>query len=225
MTRREMTTLNLELRKEGKQKCTKCLITKNLENFSYKSKPKNLRRTGCRTCVSLSNKTHMKKVLNENPKYYKEKYIKHKDRILKYCHEYRKTHNNYKSTIDRNPTYFSDYSRNKYRTNSDFKFRVLLMNHLKGVSKRKEFKEIWDDIRDVYEMYGITYHIDHLIPREWFKSTTDKELINHVDNLQVIDETYNLSKQNRWSDVVPNDYYQLIKEQIKDEYKDKVEVC
>ena len=98
------------------------------------------------------------------------------------------------------------------------------MTHLTGVSKREEFKDLWNDVKDVYDMYGVTYHIDHKVPREWFKITTEKELINHIDNLQVIDSDYNLTKSNHWSDEVSESYYELIKDCIKDEYKKRVPV-
>ena len=270
MTRREMTSLNLELSKEGKRKCTKCFITKNVEDFSYNIKAKKLRKSSCKTCSSLSNKIWC----NDNIEYIKQRDKKRwleqdKDEYNKKLRENyklnenhrtikkelsKKYYNNNKETVQpKNREYYKKYrldnlemilqkqkeyrqlpsskeKMNNYMTerrknDPDFQFTIQIMSHLRGIKNRKDFKEIWDDVKEVYNMYGISYHIDHMIPREWFKIDTEKSLINHIDNLQVIDAHYNLSKGARWSDVVSNDYYQLIKEQIKDEYKDKVEVC
>jgi hypothetical protein len=106
----------------------------------------------------------------------------------------------------------------RYRTEPDFKFKTLIMQHLKGVKNREDFNNLWDDVREVYDFFGITYHIDHLIPKNWFINKTPMELINHIDNLQVIDADYNISKQDRWSDPVPSDYLDKIRPYIKKEY-------
>jgi len=127
-----------------------------------------------------------------------------------------------------NPIYMSNYrntekyrkkQRDKYISNSDFRFGQIIKGHLQGVKNREDFKEIWDDVREVYDMYDIPYHIDHMVPKNWFLVRTPKYLINHLDNLQVIDADYNLSKQDRWSDPVPSEYLDKIRPYIKKKFE------
>ena len=91
------------------------------------------------------------------------------------------------------------------------------MKHVRTVKSRKEFIDKWRDTLKMYDDMGIEYHIDHMVPKNWFKMDTDKELVNHLDNLQVIDAHYNTSKRNRWSDPVPSEYLNKIRPYIKEE--------
>ena len=136
-----------------------------------------------------------------------------------------KSHKSTKKWLDKNRESHNDWLRQynkERRKDPEIKFHLSVRNHLKTQKTIQLFKDKWDDIRQVYDMYGVDYHIDHKIPVTWFKITTDKRLINNIKNLQVIDSFYNQSKCNRWSDKVSNEYYQLIKGQIKNEYKDKL---
>jgi hypothetical protein len=71
-------------------------------------------------------------------------------------------------------------------------------------------------------MYGIAYHIDHLIPVTWFNHNTPKYIVNDIRNLQVIDFEYNIKKNNRWADEVSEDYYTLILPYVKKTYISKL---
>lgn len=117
-----------------------------------------------------------------------------------------------------NNKYQREYRRNRYNSDNEFKWVVKVMDHVRGASNRQEFKDKWDSVRQDYEKKGITYHIDHMIPREWFKTNTNIGLVNHIDNLQVIDAEYNLNKKNFWSDPVPSDYLDKVRPYIKKKY-------
>lgn len=212
------------LKKEGKKGCNDCNKVKTLDEFGFKSIKQGTHRTKCKDCRSIFERENRddKKENKRGRDYYE----KNKEQLLQRKKEYYKRTGysrkyylkNKQEILSKNAIYVKE----RYKSDDEFRFTKLLMSHLRGVKNRKEFKNLWDDIREVYDMYGVTYHIDHLIPREWFKMDTDRELVNHLDNLQVIDETYNVTKKNRWSDKVTDDYYQLIKGQIKNEYKDKL---
>jgi len=114
--------------------------------------------------------------------------------------------------------------RRKERRQTDltFKFECKILRHIKSVEKRTDFKKEWDDVKSIYDMYGIVYHIDHLIPQKWFKPSTPKTIVNDIRNIQVIDAKYNQTKLNRWADAVPSDYFNIAKKYIKAEYIDKI---
>jgi uncharacterized protein (DUF983 family) len=239
---------NIELEKEGKKYCSKCDEVKSIDGFHKNSNTCK----SCKLSYYHENKEIINSIHNEwkkknsqhlldySKKYYSDNtdLIKEKvsiwrsnntDKVKIYRNRDRNNHpKRFTEWLNKNKEHRKEWSRNyskkRYDTDPDYRFSCLVMGHLRGVSNRKEFKDLWNDVKDVYNMYGISYHIDHRIPREWFKTTTEKSLINHIDNLQVIDSSYNLTKSNNWCDEVSNDYYQLIKGCIKDEYKDKVEV-
>tara|TARA_R110001632_G_scaffold95840_5_gene202031 strand:- start:420 stop:1268 length:849 start_codon:yes stop_codon:yes gene_type:complete len=124
------------------------------------------------------------------------------------------------SSKERSERYKPKRNANKVRrrlTDPHFKWKCNVMTHLKGVKKRKEFTDIWDEVYQIYVMYNIPYHIDHMVPKHWFKIETPLELVNDIDNLQVIDAKYNGSKLDRWSDPVPSEYLERIRPYIKTE--------
>lgn len=127
--------------------------------------------------------------------------------------------NYYKENLEKNRSKVSEYRKKRYNNDNEYKFYVYIMRHLRGTQKRDDFKLIWDEVRMIYDMYGIKYHIDHKIPKTWFKPNTSKLIINHLDNLQVIDAEYNLKKSNYWADPVCSEYLEMVKPYIKSEYQ------
>ena len=113
-------------------------------------------------------------------------------------------------------------AKQKRKTDDNFIFNCKIMKHIRSVEKRNDFKTEWDEVKDVYNMYGIDYHIDHKVPKSWFKSSTPKNIVNDIRNLQVIDAEYNLSKLNKWADKVSDEYSNLIKPYLKKAFLDKI---
>jgi hypothetical protein len=106
-------------------------------------------------------------------------------------------------------------SRERYYNDPDYYFNVTIHKHIRTVEKRVEFTEMWGEVKDIYNMYGIQYHIDHKVPRNWFKSNTPSHIVNDLRNLQVIDAKYNLNKKDKWADPVCQEYLDLIKPYLK----------
>ena len=122
---------------------------------------------------------------------------------------------NYESVL----AYRRNYANDKYKNSPEFRFANHISKHIQGIKNRQDFKDLWDEVREVYDMYNIPYDIDHLIPKHWFLVKTPKYLINHLDNLQVIDADYNRSKQARWSDPVPSEYLDKVRPYIKKKFE------
>jgi hypothetical protein len=194
------------------QTCNKCSMEKPSEEFYKEKLGKNGLRSTCKTCDLKQDKDYYdnnKNIILER----KQKYIlSNKKKISERARKY--------NLINRKKQ--TQQTMDRYRKDQEFRFNRILTMHLRTVSKRTEFKSKWDEVKDIYNMYGIIYHIDHLIPRTWFKSSTPKTLINDIDNLQIIDEMYNLNKGNRWADEVPTDYLMKILPYIKEEYIDQL---
>lgn len=164
----------------------------------------------------IAKKNYHKKYRDTRLEYQKKYSEKNKSNIREYQKSWRK------KNIENIRQYKNQYYKIRRKTDSDFKFYSTVMKHIRTITKRDEFIEVWDDVRMIYDMYGIKYNIDHLIPRTWFKTTTSKSIINHIDNLQVIDAHYNITKLNRWADPVPQEYLEIAKPHIKKDYLDKL---
>lgn len=113
--------------------------------------------------------------------------------------------------------------RDRYRTDADYRWSVSLTRHIRSINKRNDFNDMWSDVKDVYDMYGINYHIDHRIPKNWFIVGTKAEIVNDLRNLQVVDWFYNLSKKDRWYDEVSPDYLEVAIPHIKKKFISKIE--
>ena len=220
-TQKERLKLNRELKPEGKKCCSKCDMVKPVSDFGNSSRSKDGKRSSCKECGNIYNKKHYQDNREQKLMYGELWREENKERFKQIQKNYRdnnreKVLNSKKTWNKNNREYYNSYFH-KHKHDNEFRFAYTLRNHLRGVEKRKEFKDIWDDIREVYDMYGVPYHIDHMIPQYWFKINTPTSLINHLDNLQVIDADYNLSKKDRWSDPVPSEYLNKIRPYIKEE--------
>ena len=204
------------------KQCTKCDEVKPISEFGV-LRGKVGGRSQCKVCEKIKNRNYYRDNAEKEKERCKQKRLNnlqyHLDRSKKYYHENKE---NLKLTkkqwLEDNPNYYNDYYHGK-KSNPEFRFGILVKKHLKGVSNRQEFIDIWDEVYQVYDMYNIPYHIDHMVPKSWFLIRTPKSLINHIDNLQVIDENYNRSKNNRWSDPVPSDYLDKIRPYIKKKFE------
>ena len=206
--------------------CSCCKIEKLIIEFCKNSRTPDGFHYRCRTCNSISSKKsksrpeYKEKEKQYNKEYHTQYYSnpENREKVKKRVKNYISIPENKKRAIKRQ----NEYCKNKRKNDPSFTFYRMIIGHVRKVEKRKEFKDRWDDIKDIYDMYGIDYHIDHLIPKFWFKTTTPKNIINHLDNLQVIDAKYNLCKQNLWADKVSNDYLKIALPYIKKEYKDQL---
>ena len=234
-----------DLRKQGNKGCQSCGEVKSLDNF-YLVKSSNRYKPICVDCkrtreipplFSLKQQRELKKEGKKGCQSCGEvkTFIEMVNRGESYSYHCKKCKNKQvhdwviinpdkrKSIIDRfnenNPNYNNEYYKNRYNNDSEFRWSENVRFHMRGVSIRQEFKDLWDDVREVYDFYDIPYHIDHMVPKSWFLVRTPKYLINHLDNLQVIDEDYNKSKLNKWSDPVSSEYLDKIRPYIKKKFE------
>jgi uncharacterized coiled-coil DUF342 family protein len=206
--------------------CCSCKVEKPTNEFYINKSSKDGLNYKCKICSKIYSKLNKSKPeFKEKQKEYNKKYYKifysnsdNKERVRNRVKNYNSKPENKKKILKRQNQYYKDRRKN----DPEFRFYRMIIGHVRKVEKRDEFKNKWDEIKDIYDMYGITYHIDHLIPKSWFNVTTPKYIINHFDNLQVIDEKYNLCKQNLWSDKVCDEYLKIALQYIKKEYKNRL---
>ena len=208
------------------KKCASCKIEKPILEFcKSKSRPDG-RNHSCRSCCKISNKKYKSKPEYKetqrqyNKEYHKEYYsnLDNRERIKERVKNYSSIPEKKKMLREKRNVYY----KNRRKNDPDFRFYRMIIGHVRKIENREEFKNRWDDVKDIYDMYGIDYHIDHLIPKFWFKTTTPKTIINHLDNLQVIDAKYNLTKQNFWADKVSDEYLKIVIPYIKNDFKNNL---
>ena len=179
------------------KQCSKCNEVKPISEFGMKRG-----KVGGMSWCKICNRNRFKKFYKENTQY-----------VLTKNKNYVK--DNYESVL----TYRRNYANDKYKNCPEFRFANHISKHIQGIKNRQDFKDLWDEVRKDYDEKGISYHIDHLIPQSWFLIRTPKHIVNHLDNLQVIDAHYNMSKKHRWSDPVPSEYLDKIRPYIKKKFK------
>ena len=185
------------------KQCSKCNEVKSISEFGKLSNSKDGYMSWCKPC----NRKRVRNYYGNNTE--KEKKRK-KDTFIYdsvYVSNYRTT-DKYKKKL-----------KDRYHNDPEYRFGRILLGNLQGVKNRKEFKVIWDDVIEIYNFYGISFDIDHKVPKSWFLVSTPKYLINNLDNLHVIDRKYNRSKLNRWSDPVPSEYLDKIRPYIKKKFE------
>jgi DNA-directed RNA polymerase beta' subunit len=67
-------------------------------------------------------------------------------------------------------------------------------------------------------------HIDHLIPVSWFIEITPANIVCDLRNLEWKDKVDNISKTNRYADEISLEYYETIKDYLKPEYVERMEI-
>lgn len=225
--------------------CNKCKVEKPLsKEYFYFRKDKNRWRGDCIECCSEANRkyrenpTNRVKLIEYNKEYRQTPEYKEMDKLRRSTPEYKESQKKSSTKYYSNPInvqkkkkskkqWYSKIenkerrnknSKERYNTDPEYRFTCSIMGHIRGVEKRDEFRKEWDEVKDLYDMYGIQYHIDHRIPKNWFKSSTPKGIVNDIRNLQVIDATYNVSKKDRWADPVCLEYLEIAKPYIKKDF-------
>jgi hypothetical protein len=181
--------------------CTKCNIEKDINDFY-------INRGECKTCR-------------------KEYKRKNKDIINKYNQEYRKNNISNKDTIRKyridNKDRLNEYSKNKYATDSVYRFSRIISSLLYQSFKHNGYKKntktmdmlgitikdfqiyiesqfeiwmTWENQGKCMSNYNETWQLDHIIPISNAKSIEDVIKLNHYTNLRPLCSKLNLEKSN-----------------------------
>ena len=144
----------------------------------------------------------------------KEYYYSNREKLIKYSTDYQK------ANPDKVKAYESKPSDKKKKMNRIYS---LLHNVLKSKDKTKnaKTKELLGytakELRDHLNTFNSNWngmHIDHKIPINWFDNNTPLTVINHLDNLWLVEGKYNLEKQDKWCNVPSKEYLEIAKQYL-----------
>jgi hypothetical protein len=141
-------------------------------------------------------------------------YYSNRERLIKYATDYNQ------SNPDKVKVYRSKPSDKKKKMSRIYS---LLHNVLKSKDKTKNSKTeellgyTAKKLRDHLNNFNSDWdgmHIDHKIPVDWFDDNTPLHIINHLDNLWLVESKYNLEKQARWCNFPSKEYLEIAKQYL-----------
>ena len=206
------------------KECSKCKVAKPVDEFKNHGKS-----VWCKQCMRDYAKqyyhNHREKCINYSKQYFKD----NSEKLKEYA---RKWNNENKERIDKRNTKYRNDNREAIREKKREWDRKAMLNPMHRLSNnlrgnmyhalkgKKGFKK-WEDLvgytlQDLinhltpllnnttmtWDNYGITWHVDHITPKSWFKyvSTDDPKFKEcwALSNLQPKLRLENISKGNRF---------------------------
>jgi|688.fasta_scaffold174536_3 hypothetical protein len=207
------------------KKCFKCNEIKSIDDFSKYTKALDGHQNNCKLCNKQYRLLHRTenidylrqyRVLNKTviKEKRKDKYDNneiHRLHIKNYVKKYNKENRTIKQTRD------NSYVKTRLKTDSNYKLlhnlrrrrNKALKNNSKYTSTIESFcctiEEVWNHLEKQFrdgmtrENYGKVWHVDHIIPLQFFADNdlidqTNQKIANHWGNLQPLLVRENLSK-------------------------------
>ena len=182
------------------KECKKCKIPKDIHDFGKIKKAKDGLDKYCKICRYT---------------YYKEKQYDRK--------QYQSSYE--RKITDERKLYLKEYFKINKKTRIISRLIHRTLNY-KNEEKLKESKNYLGWTKECFaNKFGTipeNYHIDHKIPVTWFLKCTPVCVINNLENIQLLSQTENVKKGNRFSHAVPYSYYKEAKNFISKVYINKV---
>lgn len=217
---------------DGQKYCRKCDTTKLLTDFHNSNKTKDGKQGFCKDCRNSDNKEYKKKneekVKLAHQKYYQE----NKEKIALYQKEYNQTEHRkqYWKEYAQRPEvkeYKRQWALKKYQSDPQYRLqscfsaqiRVCIKNknrisafNLVSYTKQELIEHLEKQFDDnmTWQNYGFHWHIDHIIPKNFFdfSSYEDEDFKRcwALANLQPLKISENCSKQ----DKLPTNYKETL---------------
>jgi len=233
------------------KKCNKCKIEKSLTEFNKDKHSPDGIDYKCKDCRKshyiLDKVNHQKRMKNwrdNNKDYFKKYFSENKDVRQAYHKDYWINNKdvvlNWRSL---NPTYHKDY----YYLNKDYilthqsqrdknnphlrRWRNLLNLTLSRLNQARKHNTQTllgysaSELKEHLENQGMDWNkhdIDHKVPITWFISETPPYIVNDLRNLQPLDKNLNKIKSNKYADKVEIEYFNIITEWIREEFKENL---
>jgi hypothetical protein len=223
------------------KKCCDCNIDKTLGNFAKNKNLKDGLNNRCKECCKNRNKDRYNKEKEKIKIQTKEYYIINKEEILKKQKQKPSYHklnpDYYKEWREKNKEKYKEYissyqkknQKKKYHTDNEYRVKKILDNQirafLKGTKNKKTKELLGYDYSEFINRIGIpstNEHIDHKIPKTWFKEDTPINVIWSLDNLQIVTSEYNKNKYNIFNDEVCKEYKNIVIPYLKNKYINKI---
>ena len=199
------------------KQCKTCGELKSLDQYSNSKKNAGGKRPHCKSCAkTLVNKDSTKAA----SKRYRDRYP---EKRLEQNRKYREQNPEKMRKINTN------YSNMRYRTDSVYRLQTILRQQIVDYIKYKKSERTSqllgytaEDFIARYGEGGPNQHIDHKIPKSWFRDDTPINIVWSLDNLQWLTVEENCSKHNNHMTPVTEDYLQTALQYIREEYVDKL---
>lgn len=197
--------------------CKTCGQGKPLEEYYSGKGYVGGKNPNCKACMKASKN---KDVQNAASKRYRDR---HPEKRLEQGRKYRA------ENPEKMRKMHTDYSNTLYRTNPVYRLQTILRQQIVDYIKYKKNERtsylVGYTAEDFIARYGegsVNDHLDHKIPKSWFKDNTPIQIVWHMDNLQWLSAEENSAKRNYHMTPVEANYLQLALPFIKEEFAFKV---
>jgi 5-methylcytosine-specific restriction endonuclease McrA len=184
--------------------CKSCKQDKPLTEYYSGKGYRGGKNPNCKECMKLNvNKENQ----NAAAKRYRDRYP---ERRLERDKKYR-LENAQKVKAARN-----QYLEKKYSSDPTYRLQTILRQQIVDYIKHRKGERtaqlLGYTAQDFINHHGeglANQHIDHKIPKSWFKDDAPVSVVWHIDNLQWLSQESNNSKYNKYADRVPESYLQI----------------
>ncbi len=115
--------------------------------------------------------------------------------------------------------------KERYREDPIYRLQTILRQQVVDYIKHKKNERTAqllgytaEDFIARYGEGGVNDHIDHKIPKSWFKDDAPINIVWHIENLHWLSGVENCSKYNKFCHPVSNHYLQLALPHVKKEF-------
>tara|TARA_R110000782_G_scaffold201802_1_gene290413 strand:- start:63 stop:689 length:627 start_codon:yes stop_codon:yes gene_type:complete len=206
------------------KKCNNCKLEKEYSFFNKNKRTNDDYSNTCRECMKIiNNKSYInnkEKSNSDSKSWYKlnrEKHIEHTSNYQKQNPE--KNRLSTAKYLKNNPEYYNNYRRNRYKTDPQFKLRIILGNRINSALKSKKHSKIQstlillgctlEELQNHLEKqfkeemnwsnHGSYWEVDHIMPCSSFNliNIEQQKLCFNYTNLQPLTVTQNRQKSNK----------------------------
>lgn len=193
--------------------CKSCGQDKPLTEYYSGKGYRGGKNPNCKECMKLRvNKENQ----NAAAKRYRDRYP---ERRLERDRKYR-LENVQKVKAARN-----EYLEKRYNNDPIYRLQSILRQQIVDYIKYKKGERtaqlLGYTAQDFVDKHGeglVGQHVDHKIPKSWFKEDAPINIVWHLDNLQWLSQEDNSTKHNKYADQVPESFLQQVLPHIKEEF-------
>lgn len=195
------------------KQCKTCREFKPLNEYFNSKNNVGGKKPNCKVCMKANVD---KAAQNAAAKRYRDRYP---ERRLERDRKYRED-NSEKVKAKRN-----EYLAQRYQQDPTYRLQTILRQQVVDYIKYKKSERTAQLLGYTAEEFiarygegGVGDHLDHKIPKSWFKDDTPVSLVWHIENLHWLPGVDNSSKYNNYMHPVSESYLQQVLPYIKEEF-------
>jgi len=195
------------------KQCKTCGELKPFNEYSDSKKNAGGKRPNCKVCMKASVN---KATQNAAAKRYRDRYPeKRLERDRKYREE----------NPERIKAMRNEYLNQRYQQDPAYRLQTILrqqvVDYIKYKKSERTAQLIGYTAEEFIARYGVGSsgdHLDHKIPKSWFKEDAPINIVWHIENLHWLAGEDNCSKYNNYMHPVPESYLQQALPYIREEF-------